>query len=74
LVNYPLGCTPRNLVSYDTKSRLPRVAKVVHPCRVKYFQKTMTTITDDLGMDVLILNNFKLILKLENNVFIGCFL
>jgi hypothetical protein len=42
------------------------VGKVVHPCRVKSFQKAMSTVTDDLGTDSEIIEKFNLIIKLEN--------
>jgi hypothetical protein len=40
------------------------VGKVVHPCRVKSFQKAVSTVMDDFGMDVMIIENFNLIVKL----------
>ena len=39
--------------------------KIVHPCRVKSFRKAVSTITDDLGRDVEIIENFNLIVKLD---------
>jgi hypothetical protein len=42
------------------------VGKVVHPCRVKSFRKAVSTVTDDLGTDSEIIENFNLIVKLEN--------
>jgi hypothetical protein len=42
------------------------VGKVVHPCRVKSFRKAMSTVMDDLGTDSEIIENFNLIVKLEN--------
>jgi hypothetical protein len=46
------------------------VGKVVHPCRVKSFQKAVSTVMDDLGMDSVIIENFNLIVKLgEQRVF-----
>jgi hypothetical protein len=41
------------------------VGKVVHPCRVKSFQKAMSTVMDDLGMDSVIIENINLIIKLD---------
>jgi hypothetical protein len=40
------------------------VGKVVHPYRVKSFQKAVSTVMDDLGTDVMIIENFNLIVKL----------
>jgi hypothetical protein len=42
------------------------VGKVVHPCRVKSFRKAVSTVMDDLGTDVMIIDNFNLIVKLGN--------
>jgi hypothetical protein len=42
------------------------VGKVVHPCRVKSFRKVLSMVTDDLGMDSVIIENFNLIVKLVN--------
>jgi hypothetical protein len=42
------------------------MGKVVHPCRVKSFRKAMSTVTNDLGTDVMIIDNFNLIVKLGN--------
>jgi hypothetical protein len=47
------------------KSWLAHVGKVVHPCRVKSFQKAMSTVMDDLGMDSVIIENINLIIKLD---------
>jgi hypothetical protein len=41
------------------------VGKVVHPYRVESFRKAVSTITDDLGTDSVIIENFNLIVKLE---------
>ena len=38
-------------VSSGIKSRLVRVGKVVHPCRVIIFRKAVSMVMDDLGMD-----------------------
>jgi hypothetical protein len=57
LVDHPLPARQVNLVSYDVKSRSTRVGKVVHPCRVKSFQKAVSMIKDDLGTDVEIVEN-----------------
>jgi ABC-type Fe3+-hydroxamate transport system substrate-binding protein len=46
------------------KSQSTRVGKVVHPCSVKSFRKAMSTVTDNLGTDVIIIENFNLIVKL----------
>jgi hypothetical protein len=42
------------------------VGKVVHPWRVTSFRKAVSTVTDDLGMDFETIENFNLIVKLEN--------
>jgi hypothetical protein len=42
------------------------VGKVVHHYRVKSFRKAVSTLTDDLGTDSEIIENFNLIVKLEN--------
>jgi hypothetical protein len=47
------------------KSQLARVGEVVHPCRVKSFRKAVSTVTDDLGTDVMIIENINLIVKLR---------
>ncbi len=53
------------------------MGKVVHPCRVKSFRKAVSTVTDDLGMDSVIIENFNLSVKLGNqcvftDTFSGC--
>jgi hypothetical protein len=45
---------------------LARVGKVVHPCRVKSFRKAVSTVMDDLGTDVMIIDNFNRMVKLGN--------
>ena len=50
------------------------MGKVVHPCRVKSFQKAVSTVTDDLGTDVKTIENFNLIVKLCNKSAWECFL
>ena len=40
------------------------MGKVVHPCRVIIFRKAVSTVMDDLGMDVVIIENLNLIVKL----------
>jgi hypothetical protein len=40
------------------------VGKVVHPCRVKSFQKAVSTVMVDLGTDSVIIENINLIVKL----------
>ena len=42
------------------------MGNVVHPCRVKSFRKVVSTVTDDLVMDSVILDN--LIIKPDVNV------
>ena len=42
------------------------MGKVVHPCRVKSFRKAVSTVTDDLGMDSVIIDNFNRMVKLGN--------
>jgi hypothetical protein len=53
------------------------VGKVVHPCRVKSFRKAVSTVMDDLGTDVEIIENMNLIVKLGKqcvltDTFFGC--
>jgi hypothetical protein len=66
VVNHPLPAFQGESYNVGIKSRLARVGKVVHPCRVKSFRKDMSTVTDDLGMDVMVIDNFNLIVKLGN--------
>jgi hypothetical protein len=40
------------------------VGKVVHPCKVKSFQKAVSMVTNDLGTDSVIIENFNLIVKI----------
>ena len=44
------------------------MGKVVHPCRVKSFRKAVSTVTDDLVMDSVIIDNMNLIVKLDKCV------
>jgi hypothetical protein len=44
------------------------VGTVVHPCKVKSFLKAVSTVTDDLVMDSVIIDNMNLIVKLGINV------
>ena len=41
------------------------MANIVHPCRVKSFRKAVSTVKDDLGKDVMIIDNLNLIVKLD---------
>jgi hypothetical protein len=41
-----------------------RVGKLVHPCRFKSFRTVVSTVTNDLVMDCMIINNFNLIVEL----------
>jgi hypothetical protein len=66
LVDHPLPAHQGKCVTYGAKSRSARVGKVVYPCRVKSFRKAVSTVTDDLGTDVMIIENFNLIVKLGN--------
>jgi hypothetical protein len=67
VVDHPLPALQgRELIYIGIKSRLARVGKVVHPCRVKSFRKAVSTVMDDLGTDVEIIENFNLIVKLGN--------
>jgi hypothetical protein len=65
-VNHPLPAFQRESYNIGIKSQLACVGKVVHPCRVKSFQKAVSTVTDNLGMDSVIIDNFNLIVKLGN--------
>jgi hypothetical protein len=42
--------------------------KVLHPYRVKYFRKVVSTVMDDLDLDDAIIENMNLIVKLGNIV------
>jgi hypothetical protein len=64
MVNHPLPAFQGESYNVGIKSRLARVGKVVHPCRVKSFQKAMSTVTDDLGIDSVIIESINLIVKL----------
>jgi hypothetical protein len=66
LVDHPLRACQVKRVSYGVKSRSARVGKVIHPCRVKSFQKAMSTVMDDSGTDSMIIENLNLIVKLGN--------
>jgi hypothetical protein len=58
VVNHPLPAFQGESYNVGIKSRLARVGKVVHPCRVKSFWKAVSTVMDDLGMDSVIIDNF----------------
>ena len=63
--NHPLSAFQgRGLIIFGIKSRLVRVGKVVHPCRVKSFRKAVSTVMDDLRTNVKIIENYNLIVKL----------
>jgi hypothetical protein len=66
VVNHPLPASSEESFTGGTKSRLARVGKVVHPCRVKSFRKAVSTVMDDLGMDSEIIDNFNRMVKLGN--------
>jgi hypothetical protein len=65
VVNHPLPAFQGESYNIGTKSRLALVGKVVHPCRVKSFRKAVSTVTDDLGIDSVIIENINLIVKLR---------
>jgi hypothetical protein len=66
MVNHPLPAFQGESYNVGIKSRLARVGKVVHPCRVKSFRKAVSTVTDDLGTDSVIIDNFNRMVKLGN--------
>jgi hypothetical protein len=66
MVNHPLSAFLGDSLNVGIKSRLARVGKVVHPCRVKSSWKAMSMVMDDLGMDSVIIDNFNLIEKIGN--------
>jgi hypothetical protein len=66
VVNHPLPAFQGESYNVGIKSRLARVGKVVHPCRVKSFRKAVSTVTDDLGTDSVIIDNFNRMVKLGN--------
>jgi hypothetical protein len=66
MVNHPLPAFQGESYNVGIKSRLARLGKVVHPCRVKSFRKAMSTVMDDLGMDSVIIDNFNRMIKLGN--------
>jgi hypothetical protein len=66
VVNHPLPAIQGESYNVGIKSRLARVGKVVHPCRVKSFRKAVSTVMDDLGTDVMIIDNFNRMVKLGN--------
>lgn len=68
VVNHSLPAFQGRELMSGTKNRLARVGKVVHPCRVKSFRKAVSTVTDDLVMDSVIIDNLNLIVKLDVNV------
>jgi hypothetical protein len=49
-----------------TVSRLISIGKCVCPCIVKSFRKVVSTVTDDMGTDVGIIDNINMIVKLGN--------
>jgi hypothetical protein len=66
MVNHPLPPFQGESYNVGIKSRLARVGKVVHPCRVKSFRKAVSTVMDDLGTDSEIIDNFNRMVKLGN--------
>ena len=64
MVNHPLPAFQGESYNVGIRSRLARVGKVVHPCRVKSFRKAVSTVMDDLGMDSEIIDNFNRMVKL----------
>jgi hypothetical protein len=66
VVNHPLPAFQGESYNVGIKSRLARVGKVVHPCRVKSFRKAVSMVMDDLGMDSVIIDNFNRMVKLGN--------
>jgi hypothetical protein len=63
LVDYPLPTRQVKRVMYGATSRSVHVGKVIHRYMIKYFQKDVFTVTNDLGADVMIIENFNLIIK-----------
>ena len=59
VVNHPLPAFQgRGLIIFGIKSRLVRMGKVLHPCRVKSFRKAVFTVMNDLATGLKIIDNF----------------
>ena len=67
LIDHPLPAHLRKCAN-RVALRVGRPCEFVHPCRDKPFRKAVSTVMDDLGTDSVNIDNFNLIVKLDNNV------